>query len=46
LKEAKGDLVWAFKIGGKLNPLNGPPAPPTVVTTATAPGSGVERPRE
>jgi quinohemoprotein ethanol dehydrogenase len=46
LKEAKGDLVWAFKIGGKLNPLNGPPAPPTMVTTPTGPGTGVDRPRE
>ena len=27
LKEARGDLVWSFKIGGRLNPLNGPPAP-------------------
>jgi alcohol dehydrogenase (cytochrome c) len=31
LREARGDLVWAFKLGGRLNPLNGPPAPPTVV---------------
>jgi len=31
LREARGDLVWAFKLGGKVNPLNGPPPPPTVV---------------
>jgi quinohemoprotein ethanol dehydrogenase len=37
LKEAKGDLVWSFKIGGKLNPLNGPPAPRTVITVESAP---------
>lgn len=37
LKEARGDLVWSFKIGGKLNPLNGPPAPPPIVTTAAPP---------
>jgi alcohol dehydrogenase (cytochrome c) len=46
LKEAKGDLVWAFKLGGKLNPLNGPPAPPGTVTAATPPGTGVERQRD
>jgi quinohemoprotein ethanol dehydrogenase len=27
LNEARGDLVWAFKLGGRLMPLNGPPAP-------------------
>jgi glucose dehydrogenase len=37
LKEARGDLVWSFKIGGRLNPLNGPPAPPPIVTTAAPP---------
>lgn len=43
VKELKGDLVWSFKIGGRLNPLNGPPAPsPTVTLGATAPG-GVEQ---
>jgi quinohemoprotein ethanol dehydrogenase len=31
VKEAKGDLVWSFKLKGKLNPLNGPPAPKTVI---------------
>ena len=46
LKEAKGDLVWSFKIGGKLNPLNGPPAPAPVVLAPSAPGLGVDRPRE
>ena len=46
LKEAKGDLVWSFKVGGRLNPLNGPPAPPTIVKTPSAPGQGVGRPRE
>jgi glucose dehydrogenase len=39
LREARGDLVWSFKLGGKLNQLNGPPAPPPVVTTASPPGA-------
>jgi alcohol dehydrogenase (cytochrome c) len=39
LKEAKGDLVWSFRLGGKLNPLNGPPAPPTMIKTAAPPGA-------
>ncbi|PWU01615.1 MAG: quinonprotein alcohol dehydrogenase [Terriglobia bacterium] len=39
LREARGDLVWSFKLGGKLNPLNGPPAPPPIVTTAAPPGA-------
>jgi glucose dehydrogenase len=30
-REARGDLVWSFKLGGRLNPLNGPPAPRTIV---------------
>jgi quinohemoprotein ethanol dehydrogenase len=30
-REARGDLVWSFKLGGRLNPLNGPPAPKTIV---------------
>ena len=30
-REARGDVVWGFKIGGRLNPLNGPPAPKTIV---------------
>lgn len=38
LKEARGDLVWAFKIGGKLNPLNGPPVPAPIVK-APPPGA-------
>ncbi len=42
LKEARGDLVWSFKLGGRLNPLNGPPAPPPVVTKATAPNGRLE----
>jgi hypothetical protein len=46
LKEAKGDLVWSFKLGGRLNPLNGPPAPPPVVTTSAPPGTGTARPAE
>jgi alcohol dehydrogenase (cytochrome c) len=29
---ARGDIVWAFKLGGRLNPLNGPVAPSPVVT--------------
>jgi quinohemoprotein ethanol dehydrogenase len=37
LREARGDLVWSFKLGGRVNPLNGPPAPPPVVLTATPP---------
>jgi len=42
-KEAKGDLVWSFKIGGKLNPLNGPPAPLTIIKVESAPnGRAVE----
>ena len=36
-KEARGDLVWSFKLGGRLNPLNGPPAPPPVVTVEAPP---------
>jgi alcohol dehydrogenase (cytochrome c) len=44
LREARGDLVWAFKVGGKLNPLNGPPVPAPVVK-APPPGT-VERSRE
>jgi glucose dehydrogenase len=42
LKEAKGDLVWSFKLGGKLNPLNGPPAPRTVITVESAPNGRAE----
>jgi quinohemoprotein ethanol dehydrogenase len=39
LREARGDLVWSFKLGGRLNPLNGPPAPaPVIAPGATAPG--------
>ncbi len=42
-KEARGDLVWSFKVGGQINPLNGPPAPsPVIGTGATAPG-GIDR---
>src|ERR1700694_3263447 len=25
---ARGDAVWSFKLGGSLQPLNAPPAPP------------------
>jgi quinohemoprotein ethanol dehydrogenase len=32
LNEARGDLVWAFKLGGRLMPLNAPPAPDPVIT--------------
>jgi alcohol dehydrogenase (cytochrome c) len=32
LNEARGDLVWAFKLGGRLMPLNAPPAPDKVIT--------------
>jgi PQQ-dependent dehydrogenase (methanol/ethanol family) len=35
LNQARGDLVWSFKLGGRLNPLNGPPAPSPVVTFDT-----------
>src|SRR5215472_2648769 len=38
-REARGDLVWSFKLGGKLSPLNGPPAPATIIKTATPPGA-------
>jgi quinohemoprotein ethanol dehydrogenase len=31
LAAARGDLVWSFKLGGKLNPLNGPPLPRSIV---------------
>jgi quinohemoprotein ethanol dehydrogenase len=41
--QARGDLVWSFKIGGRLNPLNGPPAPSPVVTPATGAPGGVDR---
>jgi quinohemoprotein ethanol dehydrogenase len=34
---ARGDAVWAFKLGGKLAPLNAPQPPPTSVM---APSSG------
>jgi quinohemoprotein ethanol dehydrogenase len=40
LLQARGDLVWAFKLGGRLNPLNGPPAPPTVVPPGGGRGRG------
>jgi alcohol dehydrogenase (cytochrome c) len=46
LKEAKGDLVWSFKIGGKLNPLNGPPVPAPIVLAPSAPGGGINRPQD
>jgi len=36
-REARGDLVWSFKLAGRLNPLNGPPAPRTIV------GPGITR---
>ena len=42
LKEAKGDLVWSFKLGGKLNPLNGPPAPKTVIDVESGPNGRAE----
>jgi quinohemoprotein ethanol dehydrogenase len=32
LNEARGDLVWAFKLSGQLMPLNGPPAPDKVIS--------------
>jgi alcohol dehydrogenase (cytochrome c) len=38
LLQARGDLVWSFKIGGKVNPLNGPPAPPTVISNSAGGG--------
>jgi outer membrane protein assembly factor BamB len=38
-REARGDLVWSFKLGGKLNPLNAPPAPATVIKIAAPPGA-------
>ncbi|HJT87355.1 MAG TPA: PQQ-binding-like beta-propeller repeat protein [Bryobacteraceae bacterium] len=42
-KEARGDLVWSFKIGGRLNPLNGPPAPSPVITLRTTAVGGVDK---
>ena len=39
-REARGDLVWTFKLGGRLNPLNGPPAPPSVVPAGSGGGRG------
>jgi alcohol dehydrogenase (cytochrome c) len=42
-KEARGDLVWSFKIGGRLNPLNGPPAPKPIVTTESAPNRAADQ---
>jgi alcohol dehydrogenase (cytochrome c) len=42
-KEARGDLVWSFKIGGRLNPLNGPPTPKPIVTTESAPNRAAEQ---
>jgi quinohemoprotein ethanol dehydrogenase len=42
LREARGDLVWSFKLGGRLNPLNGPPAPPTVVNIEAPPNPNRE----
>jgi alcohol dehydrogenase (cytochrome c) len=41
-REARGDLVWSFKVGGRINPLNGPPVPRPVVTQSTAPGRAAE----
>ena len=37
VREAKGDLVWTFKLGGRLNPLNGPPPPKPVVGGEASP---------
>jgi quinohemoprotein ethanol dehydrogenase len=42
LREARGDLVWSFKLGGKLNPLNGPPAPPPSVLVEAPPNRAPE----
>jgi quinohemoprotein ethanol dehydrogenase len=42
-KEARGDLVWSFKIGGRLNPLNGPPVPKPIVTTESAPNRAADQ---
>ena len=42
-KEARGDLVWSFKLGGRLNPLNGPPMPKPIVTTESAPNRAAEQ---
>jgi alcohol dehydrogenase (cytochrome c) len=42
-KEARGDLVWSFKLGGRLNPLNGPPVPKPIVTTESAPNRAAEQ---
>jgi alcohol dehydrogenase (cytochrome c) len=36
-ESARGDAVWAFKLGGRLRPLNPPPAPAMVVALTTKP---------
>jgi len=41
--QARGDLVWSFKIGGRLNPLNGPPVPKPIVTTESGPNRAAEQ---
>jgi PQQ-dependent dehydrogenase (methanol/ethanol family) len=41
--QARGDLVWSFKLGGRLNPLNGPPVPKPIVTTESAPNRAAEQ---
>jgi quinohemoprotein ethanol dehydrogenase len=40
---ARGDLVWTFKLGGRLNPLNGPPVPKPIVTTESAPNRAAQQ---
>jgi alcohol dehydrogenase (cytochrome c) len=42
-REARGDLVWSFKINGRANPLNGPPVPKPVVTVETPPNRPAEQ---
>ena len=34
--EAKGDILWTFKLGGRVNPLNGPPAPTQILSFDTS----------
>jgi alcohol dehydrogenase (cytochrome c) len=39
---ARGDAVWAFKLGGKLAPLNPPPPPPMYVLAPSTGGIPVQ----
>jgi glucose dehydrogenase len=41
--QARGDLVWSFKVNGRVNPLNPPPVPKPVVQTESAPNRPPEQ---